>query len=53
MKFSVLTLFPDIISAYTQASIMGRAQSAGVIQVDIINPRDFTIDPHKKVDDSP
>ena len=53
MKFSVLTLFPDIISAYTQASIMGRAQSAGVIQVDIINPRDFTIDPHKKEDDSP
>lgn len=53
MKFSVLTLFPEVVRAYTQASIVGRAQESGVITVDVINPRDFTTDPHKKVDDSP
>ncbi len=53
MKFSFLTLFPEIIETYTQASIMGRAQKSGVIEVKTVNPRDFTTDPHKKVDDSP
>lgn len=53
MRFSLLSLFPEIIQTYTQASILGRAQDNGVIDVRIINPRDFTTDPHRKVDDSP
>ncbi|MBY0404758.1 MAG: tRNA (guanosine(37)-N1)-methyltransferase TrmD, partial [Cyanobacteria bacterium] len=53
MKWSILTLFPEIIQSYTEASIVGRAQKSGLIQVEAINPRDFTTDPHKKVDDSP
>lgn len=53
MKFSVITLFPEIIQNYATASIIGRAVNAGVITVDTVNPRDFTNDPHKKVDDSP
>ncbi len=53
MKFSVLTLFPELIQQYTDTSILGRAKDAGVISVEIINPRDFTTDPHKKVDDAP
>lgn len=53
MKFSILTLFPDIIEAYTSASIIGRARKQGIISVEAINFRDFTTDPHRKVDDSP
>jgi len=53
LTFSILTLFPQVIDSYAQASIMGRAQQAGVIQVDAVNFRDFTNDLHRKVDDSP
>ncbi|MEB3287366.1 MAG: tRNA (guanosine(37)-N1)-methyltransferase TrmD [Vampirovibrionales bacterium] len=53
MKFSVLTLFPDIITHYVSQSIIGRAKTAGVIEVEALNPRDYTTDPHRKVDDSP
>ncbi len=53
MKFSILTLFPEIIESYTSASIVGRARKNGVIEVQAVNFRDFTSDPHRKVDDSP
>ena len=53
MKFTVLTLFPELISANLSQSILKRAIEAGVIEVEIINPRDFTNDKHKKVDDTP
>jgi tRNA (guanine37-N1)-methyltransferase len=53
MKFSILTLFPEIIQSYASASIMGRAIKQGVIEVEAINIRDFSADPHHKVDDSP
>ncbi len=53
MRFSILTLFPDIISAYANASIMGRAQKNGTVSIEAINFRDFSADPHRKVDDSP
>lgn len=53
MKFSILTLFPEVIEAYASASIIGRAQKNGVIEVKAVNFRDFTNDPHRKVDDSP
>jgi tRNA (guanine37-N1)-methyltransferase len=53
MKFSILTLFPEIIEAYASASIIGRACKNGVIEVNPVNFRDFTTDPHRKVDDSP
>jgi len=53
MKFSILTLFPEIIEAYASASIIGRARKNQVIEVEAVNFRDFTTDPHRKVDDSP
>ncbi len=53
MKFDVLTLFPEMIENYCSFSIMKRAVEAGVICVNTINPRDFTLDKHKKVDDTP
>ena len=53
MKFNVLTLFPDFISAYFDCSIMKRAKESGVISINVINPRDFSKSKHKKVDDTP
>ena len=53
MKFTVLTIFPELVSANLAQSILKRAIDSGVITVEIINPRDFTKDKHKKVDDTP
>ena len=53
MIFDILTLFPEIIESYCNISIMKRAKDAGVFEVNTINPRDFTLDKHKKVDDTP
>ena len=53
MRFDVLTLFPEIIQNYCDVSIMKRAKDAHVFEVNTINPRDFTLDKHKKVDDTP
>src|SRR5574344_1830221 len=53
MKFSVLTLFPQMIQDYCNCSIMKRALEKDIIEVETINPRDYTEDKHKKVDDTP
>lgn len=53
MRFDVLTLFPEIIESYCNVSIMKRARENEVFSVNTINPRDFTLDKHKKVDDTP
>lgn len=53
MIFDVLTLFPEIINSYCDVSIMKRAQNSGVFRVNTVNPRDYTLDKHKKVDDTP
>lgn len=53
MIFDVLTLFPEIITSYCDVSIMKRAQDSGVFRVNAVNPRDYTLDKHKKVDDTP
>lgn len=53
MQFDVMTLFPEMIENACSHSIMKRAVDAGIISVNTINPRDFTLDKHKKVDDTP
>ena len=53
MRFDVLTLFPELISSHMDFSIMKRASDDGIIEVNTINPRDYTLDKHKKVDDTP
>ena len=52
MKFSVLTLFPEMFLALDE-SIIGRAKEKNLINIDLINIRDFSKDKHKKVDDTP
>lgn len=53
MRFDVLTLFPEMINSHCSFSILKRALEAGVIEVNTVNPRDFTHDKHRKVDDTP
>lgn len=51
MKFDVLTLFPEMFETMKE-SIIGRAMSKNLIQINTINIRDFSKDKHKKVDDT-
>lgn len=53
MRFDVLTLFPETIKNACDFSIIKRACEQNLIDVNLINPRDFSIDKHKKVDDTP
>ena len=53
MKFDILTLFPEMIEQACSHSIMKRAVDSGVLNINAINPRDFTLDKHNKVDDTP
>lgn len=53
MKFDVLSLFPEMIDTCCGCSILKRAIENSIIEVNTINPRDFTHDKHKKVDDTP
>jgi len=50
MHFSFVTLFPELIKGYFCESILKRAIEDEKISIDFYNPRDFTIDKHKRVD---
>ena len=52
MKFDILTLFPEMFENLKQ-SIIGRAIEKNIININLINIRDFSKDKHKKVDDTP
>ena len=51
MKFTFVTLFESLIESYFDDSILHRAIKKGLFKIDFVNPRDFTKDKHKKVDD--
>ena len=53
MKYYVMTLFPDLIEAGMNTSILGRARKEGKIEVKAVDIRDYTLDKHRKVDDYP
>lgn len=53
MRFDVLTLFPEVLHPYWNASILARAQAARLAEFHAHQLRDFSTDPHKKVDDRP
>jgi tRNA (guanine37-N1)-methyltransferase len=53
MKFSVVTILPELIEPALTAGVVGRAREAGVITVETLSPREFTSDKHRTVDDSP
>jgi len=51
MNFHVITIFPELITSYVNESILGRATKKKLIDVKLYDPRDFTNDKHKRVDD--
>ena len=52
MKFDVLTLFPEMFAPVTE-SIIGRATKSKILEINLINIRDFSEDKHGHVDDTP
>ncbi len=53
MIFNIMTLFPEMIENACSHSIMKRAIESDIIKVQTTNPRDYTLDKHNKVDDTP
>jgi tRNA (guanine37-N1)-methyltransferase len=53
MRIDFVTLFPDMFAPVMDASMMARAQARGLLSWGCVNPRDFSEDKHRKVDDRP
>ena len=53
MKIDVLTLFPDMFNSVFDESIIKRALNNKLVEINVYNIRDYSKDPHKKVDDTP
>lgn len=53
MIFDIMTLFPEMVENYFQYSILKRAVESGIVTVRTVNPRDYTENKHRKVDDMP
>ena len=53
MNFEVLTLFPHSLKPIFESSILGRASAKGVISINCTDIRDYTLDKHRRVDDTP
>ncbi|MFH0854375.1 MAG: tRNA (guanosine(37)-N1)-methyltransferase TrmD [bacterium] len=53
MKFTILTIFPDILNSYFSESIIKRAKEKGIININTIDLRNFAENKHKTTDDKP
>ena len=53
MRIKVFTLFPDMLRPMLEASILGRAVERGLMAVELVNIRDYTLDRHRRTDDYP
>lgn len=53
MRIEIATLFPDMCTAFLDESIIGRARKSGKVEINCRNIRDYTLNKHKKVDDTP
>ncbi|MEO1208535.1 MAG: tRNA (guanosine(37)-N1)-methyltransferase TrmD [Cyanobacteria bacterium J06638_20] len=53
LRFDIITLFPDFFTSPLQSGLMGKAIANQIAEVHFTNPRDFTTDKHRKVDDEP
>lgn len=53
MQFDVLTLFPEIFSGYVSQSLLSKAIESGLVQIDLHDIRNWTLDKHQRVDDRP
>lgn len=53
IKFTIITLFPEALEPYLQASMMWKATEKGLAEFDFVNLREFGLGPHRSVDDTP
>lgn len=53
MQLGIVTLFPEMFTAVTEHGISGRAVRSGLMSLEFFNPRDYTTDKHRTVDDKP
>jgi tRNA (guanine37-N1)-methyltransferase len=53
VRFDIVTLFPDCFTSVLNSGLLSKALAKQIAQVNLINPRDFTSDKHRKVDDEP
>lgn len=53
MHIHIVTIFPDMLEAAFEAGVLGRARRAGIVTVDTHDPREFSTDRHRTVDDAP
>lgn len=53
MRFDILTLFPEMFSGPLRTSILGRARESGLLSINLWNIRDYALDKHRVVDDTP
>ena len=53
MKIDILSLFPNMFAGFLEESIIARAMAKHKVEIKIHNFRDFSLDPHGKVDDTP
>ncbi len=53
MNWHIITIFPEMFDSYMNESLMARAKEKKLMKVNFLNPRDFTKDKHRKVDDRP
>ncbi|HPO89855.1 MAG TPA: tRNA (guanosine(37)-N1)-methyltransferase TrmD [Victivallales bacterium] len=53
MRFDIITIFPEYFDSPLKTSLIGKALSNKLIEINFVNPRDFTNDKHRTVDDAP
>ena len=53
MRFDIITLFPDFFTSILSSGLLGRALKRQIAEVHLVDPRDFTTDKHRRVDDEP
>jgi tRNA (guanine37-N1)-methyltransferase len=53
VRFDIVTLFPDCFTSVLSSGLLGKALAKQIAIVNLVNPRDFTTDKHRKVDDEP
>jgi tRNA (guanine37-N1)-methyltransferase len=53
VRFDVVTLFPDFFTSSLSSGLLGKALARHLAEVHLVNPRNFTLDKHRRVDDEP
>lgn len=53
MDIKIFTIFPEMFDGPLNSSLLGKAREKGILDIDVINFRDYSTDKHKAVDDTP